>query len=143
MLSILPAPPSLRQHVSGIASLIGSSHGQEQILVPHWRPSPERRCHETQKAVISWTVPPFHTNQKLALGNVNGVSQVDDGIVVEATEPESILYTVKSGDTLSKIAKEHYGNAMKYMVIFEANKPMLTDPDKIYVGQVLRIPEID
>ena len=44
------------------------------------------------------------------------------------------------GDTLSKIAKQYYGNANAYMPIFEANKPMLTHPDKIYPGQVLRIP---
>ena len=52
----------------------------------------------------------------------------------------SQFYTVKSGDTLSKIAKEFYGEANKYNQIFEANKPMLSDPDKIYPGQVLRIP---
>ncbi|MCB1607001.1 MAG: LysM peptidoglycan-binding domain-containing protein [Xanthomonadales bacterium] len=51
-------------------------------------------------------------------------------------------YTVKRGDTLSKIAKEVYGSASKYPLIFEANKPMLKDPDKIYPGQVLRIPEL-
>ena len=44
------------------------------------------------------------------------------------------------GDTLSKISKEFYGEANKYNQIFEANKPMLSDPDKIYPGQVLRIP---
>jgi nucleoid-associated protein YgaU len=47
---------------------------------------------------------------------------------------------VVKGDTLSKIAKEFYGNANEYMRIFEANKPMLTHPDKIYPGQSLRIP---
>jgi nucleoid-associated protein YgaU len=51
-----------------------------------------------------------------------------------------LFYTVKPGDSLSKIAKAQYGNAMQYPAIFEANKPMLTDPDKIYPGQVLRIP---
>ena len=55
-------------------------------------------------------------------------------------EAESQFYTVKKGDTLSRIAKEMYGDASKYPVIFEANKPMLKDPDKIYPGQVLRIP---
>ena len=79
----------------------------------------------------------------LAVGSVAGVAGVDDQIVVEAPEPEATFYTVVSGDTLSKIAKEHYGDAMKYPVIFEANRPMLTDPDKIYVGQVLRIPPMD
>jgi nucleoid-associated protein YgaU len=48
-----------------------------------------------------------------------------------------------SGDTLGKIAKKYYGNAMKYPVIFEANKPMLKNPDLIYPGQVLRIPALD
>ena len=48
-----------------------------------------------------------------------------------------------SGDTLSAIAQKYYGNAMKYPVIFEANKPMLSDPDKIYPGQVLRIPPLE
>jgi len=55
-------------------------------------------------------------------------------------EAASKFYTVKSGDSLSKIAKEFYGDASKYPQIFEANKPMLKDPDKIYPGQVLRIP---
>jgi nucleoid-associated protein YgaU len=49
-------------------------------------------------------------------------------------------YTVQAGDTLSKIAKEHLGNANAYMKIFDANKDQLTDPDKIKPGQVLRIP---
>ena len=52
----------------------------------------------------------------------------------------SRTYTVKSGDTLSKIAKEHYGNANNYQKIFEANKDQLSDPDKIKPGQVLKIP---
>jgi len=49
-------------------------------------------------------------------------------------------YTVKAGDTLSKIAKEHLGNANSYMAIFEANRDQLSDPDKIKPGQVLKIP---
>jgi nucleoid-associated protein YgaU len=76
----------------------------------------------------------------LAIGNSAGVARVDDRLEVEKPEPPATFYTVERGDTLSKIAKDHYGNAMKYPVIFEANKPMLTDPDKIYPGQVLRIP---
>ena len=52
------------------------------------------------------------------------------------------FHTVESGDTLGKIAKNYYGDAMKYPVIFEANKPMLSHPDKIYPGQVLRIPPL-
>ena len=79
----------------------------------------------------------------LILGNTAGIGGVDDQLTVEAPEPEATYYTVVSGDSLSKIAKAHYGDAMKYPVIFEANKPMLTDPDKIYPGQVLRIPPLD
>jgi len=79
----------------------------------------------------------------LAVGNTEGIAQVDDRMQVEVPEPEAVYYTVKSGDTLSGIAKAQYGNAMKYPVIFEANRPMLGDPDKIYPGQVLRIPPLE
>jgi nucleoid-associated protein YgaU len=82
----------------------------------------------------------------LLLGNVRGILRVDDRLTAEAPaaapEPEATFYTVQSGDTLSKIAKAHYGDAMKYPVIFEANRPMLKDPDRIYPGQVLRIPPL-
>lgn len=77
----------------------------------------------------------------LALGNVAGVSEVDDQISVTMPAPEARFVTVKKGDTLSAIAKAEYGNGNAYMKIFEANKPMLSHPDKIYPGQVLRIPE--
>jgi nucleoid-associated protein YgaU len=76
----------------------------------------------------------------LAIGNVSNVATVVDSIDVEMPAPESTMYTVKSGDTLSKIAKHAYGDPNAYNKIFDANKPMLSDPDKIYVGQVLRIP---
>lgn len=79
----------------------------------------------------------------LAVGNTKGVAQVDDRMTVEAPEPAATFYTVQRGDSLSKIAKEQYGDAMKYPTIFEANKPMLSDPDKIYPGQVLRIPALE
>ncbi len=84
------------------------------------------------------------TKEKILLccGNVRGVENVEDNMVVNSTEPEATFHTVVSGDTLSKIAKVVYGDAMKYPVIFEANKPMLDDPNKIYPGQVLRIPAL-
>jgi nucleoid-associated protein YgaU len=81
----------------------------------------------------------------LTVGNVAGVHSVDDQMTVipqPAPEPEADFYTVESGDSLSKIAKQFYGDANKYMYIFEENKPMLGDPDEIYPGQVLRIPRI-
>lgn len=76
----------------------------------------------------------------LAVGNTEGIARVDDQLEVVTPEPEATYYTVVKGDSLSKIAKAVYGDAMKYPVIFEANKPMLTNPDLIYPGQVLRIP---
>jgi len=79
----------------------------------------------------------------LVVGNSNGIATVDDQMTVEHVEPEAQFHTVVSGDTLGKIAKTYYGNAMKYPEVFEANKPMLKSPDLIYPGQVLRIPALD
>jgi len=78
----------------------------------------------------------------LAVGNVEGVGSVSDNISVTNPEPESTFHEVKSGDSLSKISLAVYGDAMKYNIIFEANKPMLEHPDKIYPGQILRIPAL-
>lgn len=82
------------------------------------------------------------TREKIVLccGNVAGVASVNDQLSVETPVEASQYYTVKSGDTLSKVAREYYGNANAYMQIFEANTPMLSHPDKIYPGQTLRIP---
>lgn len=84
------------------------------------------------------------TKEKVLLccGNVSGVASVNDLLTVNAPEPESRFHTVVAGDNLSKIAKQYYGDANKYPVIFEANKPMLSNPDKIYPGQLLRIPPL-
>ena len=78
----------------------------------------------------------------LALGNVEGISVVDNKLKVVKPAPEARFHTVEKGDSLSLISKAVYGDAMKYNIIFEANKPMLKDPDLIYPGQVLRIPTI-
>ena len=72
----------------------------------------------------------------LAVGNVEGVAEVEDN--VEGSE--GTYHTVEKGDTLWAIASKTMGNGAKYQEIFEANRPMLSDPDKIYPGQVLRIP---
>jgi nucleoid-associated protein YgaU len=82
------------------------------------------------------------TKEKVVLccGNVEHVSAVNDMLTVATPADESKYYTVVKGDTLSKISKEFYGNPNKYPQIFEANRPMLTHPDKIYPGQLLRIP---
>jgi nucleoid-associated protein YgaU len=66
--------------------------------------------------------------------------QVTGGPAATREAAPAKTYTVKAGDTLSKIAKEHLGNASAYMKIFELNKDQLSDPDKIKPGQVLRLP---
>ena len=76
----------------------------------------------------------------LAVGNIDHVAKVDDQMTVVTPAPESKFYTVKLGDTLSKIAKEYYGDVNQYNKIFEANRPLLKDADDIFPGQVLRIP---
>ncbi len=122
------------------------------------------------KATLTGTAPSQEALEKIVLcaGNQHGIAQVDCQLAVDAPpapvapaasdtdsapaasdaapapspEAASTFYTVKSGDTLSAIAKAHYGDAGKYMVIFKANEPMLKDPDKIYPGQSLRIPPL-
>ncbi|SDI26357.1 peptidoglycan-binding protein LysM [Pseudomonas panipatensis] len=98
---------------------------------------------EGDKVLVSGEVASQEEKEKilLALGNVAGVAAVDDRISVAQAAPEARFVTVKKGDTLSAIAKAEYGNANAYLKIFEANKPMLGHPDKIYPGQVLRIPQ--
>lgn len=99
------------------------------------------------KAKVTGTAATQADREKaiLAIGNIEGVAQVEDDIRVlkGAADAASRMYTVKKGDTLSAIAKAMYGKASKYPMIFEANRPMLSHPDKIYPGQVLRIPAID
>jgi nucleoid-associated protein YgaU len=97
----------------------------------------------TQTVTVSGVAPDQATKEKIVLccGNVSSVAKVDDLLTVASGgEPEASYRQVKSGDTLSRIAKEEYGDANAYMKIFEANKPMLSNPDRIYPGQMLRIP---
>ncbi len=91
---------------------------------------------------VSGVVDDQATKEKILLccGNVAGVSQVDDMMTVANPAPEAQFHVVVSGDTLGKIAKNFYGDANQYPAIYEANKPMLSHPDKIDPGQVLRIP---
>ena len=98
---------------------------------------------EGEKAIINGKVNTQGCSEKITLlaGNQFGIGSVDCQLEVANPETEAKFYTVRSGDTLGKIAKSFYGDAGKYPRIFEANQPMLADPDKIYVGQNLRIPE--
>ena len=96
----------------------------------------------------------------MAVGNTKGITKVDnqmrvplsslpptvappaDAADADADEEAVVFYPVEKGETLSGIAKRLYGDPNKYMKIFEANKPMLSDPNKIYPGQVLRVPPL-
>jgi len=106
---------------------------------------------DADRVILSGSIDTQENKNKVIVtaGNVEGISAVDDWIVVknppvvQPPVPEKQFYTVKKGDYLSKIAKEVYGNANKYTVIFEANKPMLKDPNLIYPGQVLVIPPLE
>ncbi len=77
----------------------------------------------------------------VAAGNVAGITKVEDNVTTSDSATQAEFYTVKKGDTLSAISKQVYGTPNEYNKVFEANKPMLTHPDKIYPGQVLRIPK--
>lgn len=105
---------------------------------------------EDETVSLSGSVDSLEEKNKIlvAAGNVEGIAHVNDMITVKKAEieipeieVEKMFYTVKKGDYLSKIAKKVYGDASKYPIIFEANKPMLKDPDLIYPGQVLVIPQ--
>ncbi len=93
---------------------------------------------------VRGTVPNPEARQKLMMiiGNIKGVDSVEDdssGSQQQTDRPR--VYEVQGGDTLSAIAEKQYGDANAYNRIFEANRPMLGDPDEIYPGQVLIIPE--
>ncbi len=100
--------------------------------------------YEDGKATVHGTVPSQSEAEKvvLAVGNTKGVEQVDSRLEIVEPAPEAIMYTIQPGDSLSKIALEYYGDAMKYPEIVEANQPLIKDPDKIYPGQVIRIPAL-
>jgi nucleoid-associated protein YgaU len=124
------AEETLKKHLSNVG--LGNPNVQATV--------------EGDKITLTGEVASQEEKEKivLAAGNITGVASVDDQLTIAAGAPaakEAKFVTVEKGDTLSAISKRVYGDANKYQKIFEANKPMLKDVDKIYPGQVLRIPE--
>ena len=94
------------------------------------------------------TVDSQATREKAVLlaGNVQSVENVDDQLTVSAPEaaaaPAPVFYTIQSGDSLWKIASRHYGDGNKWNALFEANREVIKDPDLIYPGQQIRVPQL-
>lgn len=93
-------------------------------------------------ATVKGIAPSQEIKEKIILivGNSVGIDKVEDLIIVENKSTESKFYTVREKDSLGKIAKAFYGNPKMYYKIFEANKPMLSHPNNIYPGLVIRVP---
>jgi nucleoid-associated protein YgaU len=97
---------------------------------------------EGDKVVLAGRAPSQEVREKviLAVGNVAGVAAVEDAVETPEPAAEPVFHTVVKGDSLWKISEKTLGSGARYNEIFEANRPMLSHPDKIYPGQVLRIP---
>ena len=135
------------------ANTLKSNELARAVMASGVRPDDFRVEFNNGTATVRGTVRSEEDRQKVlgAVRGASGVTTVTDSLKVGATAAASgnlkmpgtggRTYTVKSGDTLSKIAKEHYGDASKYNKIFDANRNILSDADKIQPGQVLSIPE--
>ena len=122
------ASEQLKEHISKVG--LGNPNVQATV--------------EGDKVTVTGEVATQEEKEKilLAVGNIAGVGSVDDQIAVTGPVVVAAKFvTVVKGDTLSAISLRVYGDANKYQKIFEANKPMLKDVNKIYPGQSLRIPE--
>jgi nucleoid-associated protein YgaU len=128
----------LEKGTATIAGTAGSLKDAElaRLMVGNHR-GVDRVNDDGLKVVPASPTPLIHTQPNAA--NVQTPNQAGQASVTKADLPAKMI-TVQKGDTLSKIAKEQLGSASRYPEIFEANKPMLKDPDEIFPGQVLRIP---
>jgi len=135
------------------AKIFGSSEAKaasaedlKKELVGHGLPSDVTVSVDGDKVKVSGQAMSQEQAEKiiLALGNTTGVAQVDSDLIVEKEAPAAVFYTVKKGDTLWKIAEEHYGKGQgaKYTEIVKANTPPVKNPDLIQPGWVLRIPPL-
>lgn len=99
---------------------------------------------ESNTANISGKATDQATREKiiLAVGNIQGISQVNESLTCGDEEPEAKFHTVTTSDSLESIAEKLYGDSKKAKLILEANHPLVTEENKIYVGQVLRITEL-
>ncbi len=106
--------------------------------------------YEDGTVTLTGTVDSPAAREKAVLlaGNVESVENVDDRLVVRVvkvvieTPPPPVFYTVVAGDSLSKIARTHYGDARRWTALFEANREVIKDPDLIYPGQQIRLPDL-
>jgi nucleoid-associated protein YgaU len=121
-----PIPEALKQEIDALGI------GAEDVEV----------AVEGDKVVLKGKAPSQEVREKmiLAAGNVAGVASVEDAVETPEPPAEPVFHTVEKGDTLWKIAERTLGSGARYPEVFEANRPMLSDPDKIYPGQMLRIP---
>ena len=135
------------------AKIFGSSEAKaasaedlKKELAGHGLPSDVTVSVDGDKVKVSGQAMSQEQAEKiiLALGNTTGVAQVDSDLIVEKEAPAAVFYTVKKGDTLWKIAEEHYGKGQgaKYTEIVKANTPPVKNPDLIQPGWVLRIPPL-
>lgn len=126
-----------RKRESALTNLVGQMGFKAQNLLINV---------QGERVTVKGTVDSQEEKEKivLLLGNTEGIGSVDDQLQLANSQPQAAppaqYYDVKSGDSLSKIAKQVYGDANKYNALFEANRPMLKDADEIYPGQKLRIP---
>jgi nucleoid-associated protein YgaU len=134
------------------ANTLKSNEIARAVMGSGVRPADFRVEFNNGTATVRGTVRSEDDRQKVltTVRSAGGVNSVTDSLEVDANAATGNLtmpgtgkrsYTVKSGDTLSKIAREYYGDAAKYNKIFDANRNILSDADKIQPGQVLTIPE--